>query len=32
MNMVRKGQILGVPKKAIKERIIFINQTRGVVA
>ncbi len=32
MNMMRKGQVLGVPKKAIKERIIFINQIFGVVA
>ena len=32
MNMMRKGQIVGVPKGAIKERIIFINQIFGVVA
>ena len=32
MNMVRKGRILGVPKGAIKERVIFINQIFGVVA
>ncbi len=32
MNMMRKGQILGVPKRAVKERVLFVNQTRGVVA
>ncbi|WP_373525865.1 IS6 family transposase [Nostoc sp.] len=32
MNMVRKGQVLGVPKGAVKERILFINQIFGVVA
>ncbi len=32
MNMMRKGQILGVPKKAVKERVLFINQIFGVVA
>lgn len=32
MNMLRKGQVLGVPKGAIKERIVFINQIFGVVA
>jgi len=32
MNMVRKGQILGVPKGAIKERVLFINRIFGVVA
>jgi transposase-like protein len=32
MNMMRRGQGLGISKGAIKERIIFINQTRGVVA
>jgi transposase-like protein len=32
MNMMRKGQILEIPKGAIKERILFINQIFGVVA
>ncbi len=32
MNMVRKGQVLGVPKGAVKERVIFINQIFGVIA
>ncbi len=32
MNMVRKGQILGVPKGAIKERVLFINRIFRVVA
>jgi len=32
MNMMRKGQVSGVPKGAIKERILFINQIFGVVA
>ena len=32
MNMMRKGQVVGVPKKAFKERVIFINQIFGVVA
>ena len=32
MNMMRKGQILGVPKGAIKEQVLFLNRTRGVVA
>jgi len=31
-NMMRKGQVLGVPKGAIKERVLFINQIFGVVA
>ena len=26
MNMMRKGQVLGISKGAIKERILFINQ------
>lgn len=32
MNMIRKGQVLGVPKGAIKERILFINRIFGVIA
>lgn len=32
MNMMRKGQVLGVPKGAVKERIIFINRIFEVVA
>ena len=32
MNMVRKGQIQGVAKGAIKERVLFINQIFGVAA
>ena len=32
MNMMRKGQVLGVPKGAVKERILFLNQIFGVVA
>lgn len=32
MNMMRKGQILGVPKGAVKERLVFIHQIFGVVA
>ena len=32
MNMMRKGQVLGVPKGAIKERVLFINRIFGVVA
>ena len=32
MNMMRKGQILGVPKGVVKERVIFLNQIFGVVA
>ena len=31
MNMMRKGQILGVPKGAVKERVLFLNQIFGVV-
>ena len=32
MNMMRKGQIVGVPTGAVKERILFLNQIFGVVA
>jgi len=32
MNMMRKGQVVGVPKGAIKERILFLNQIFGVTA
>jgi transposase, IS6 family len=32
MNMVRKRQVVGVPRGAIKERLVFIHQTRGVTA
>ena len=32
INMMRKGQVLGVPKGAVKERILFLNQIFGVVA
>lgn len=32
MNMVRKGQVVGVPFGAVKERIIFINRLFGVIA
>jgi transposase-like protein len=32
INMLRKGQVLGVPTGALKERIVFINQIFGVVA
>jgi len=31
MNMMRKGQIVEVPKGAIKERVIFVNGIFGVV-
>ncbi len=31
MNMMRKGQVLGVLKGAIKERVLFINRIFGVV-
>ncbi len=31
MNMMRKGQVLGVPKGAIKERVLFLNQIFGMV-
>ncbi len=32
MNMIRKGQIQGVAKGAVKERVKFINQIFGVAA
>jgi transposase-like protein len=32
MNMIRKGQVSGVPKGAIKERVFFINQIFGLAA
>lgn len=32
MNMVRKGQVIGVPRGAIKERILFLHQIFEVVA
>ena len=32
INMLRKGQIKGVTKGAVKERVLFINQIFGVVA
>ena len=32
MNMMRKGQVMGVPKGAIKERVLFLDQIFGVVA
>ncbi len=32
MNMMRKGQVVGVPRGAIKERVLFLNQIFGVVA
>ena len=32
MNMVRKGQVIGVSRGAIKERVLFLNQIFGVVA
>jgi len=32
MNMMRKGQVVGVPKGAIKERVFFIHQVFGLVA
>lgn len=32
MNMIRKGQVLRVPKGAIKERILFINRILEVAA
>lgn len=31
MNMMRKGQVLGVPKGSLKERILFIHQIFAVV-
>ena len=32
MNMIRKGQIQGVAKGAVRERVLFINQIFGVAA
>ncbi len=32
INMMRKGQIKGVEKRAVKERVLFINPIFGVVA
>ena len=32
MNMMRKGQVLGVSKGAVKEQVLFLNQIFGVVA
>lgn len=32
MNMKRKGQIQGVSKGAVRERVQFVNQIFGVVA
>jgi hypothetical protein len=32
MNMVRKGQIQGVAKGAVKEQVLFMHQIFGVVA
>lgn len=32
MNMIRKGQIIGVEKRAVTERVLFINQIFGVIA
>ncbi|WP_009630802.1 IS6 family transposase [Synechocystis sp. PCC 7509] len=32
MNMMRKGQVVGVPRGAIKERLVFIHQIFGLVA
>ncbi len=32
MNMVRKGQIQGVAKGAVRERVLFMHQIFGVVA
>jgi hypothetical protein len=32
MNMVRKGQVMGVSRGAIKERVLFLNQIFEVVA
>jgi transposase, IS6 family len=32
LNMMRKGQVIGVPRRAIKERLVFIHQIFGVVA
>ncbi len=32
MNMMRKGQVIGVARGAIKERLVFIHQIFGVTA
>lgn len=32
VNMIRKGQVLEVPKGAVKERVLFLNQIFGVIA
>ena len=32
MNMMRKGQVVGVPRGAIKERVVFIHQIFGLAA
>ena len=32
MNMMRKGQVLGVPKEAVKERILILHRIFGVIA
>jgi hypothetical protein len=32
MNMVRKGQVVALPKGAIKEQALFLNRIFGVVA
>lgn len=32
MNMMRKGQVVGVPKRAIKERVLFIHRIFGLAA
>jgi transposase-like protein len=32
INMMRKGQVIGVPRGAIKERVLFIHKIFGVVA
>ena len=31
MNMIQKGQVLGVPKGAVKERVLFLDRILGVV-
>lgn len=32
MNMMRKGQVVGVPRGAVKERVLFLNRIFGVIA
>ena len=32
INMIRKGQVLGVHKGAVKERVLFLNRIFGVIA